>query len=180
MFPADAQPNTRNSKPYQDFIKYYARTPLFLQNIGPMMLLLLFNISNLGGSNSSLNRAQLTAKTCWLLAMAEFLRPFDLERVDLDTTTVSFDKVLSLSIVAPEEKSQGQCVTKVIMLHPHTNPLLYPVAVFEEYKQRIASSDRRAVHPLFLKSPLFFSFQNFLYSIKMPPLMDIRCQVSGS
>lgn len=36
-----------------------------------------------------------TAKTCWLLAMVGFLRPSNLERVDLDATTVSSDKFLS-------------------------------------------------------------------------------------
>ncbi|PHZ07828.1 uncharacterized protein RHIMIDRAFT_242178 [Rhizopus microsporus ATCC 52813] len=82
--------------------------------------------------------------------MAGFLRPSDLERVDLDATMVSSDKVLFLNIIAPKEKRHGQRVTKVITIHPHTDPFLCPVAVFEEYKQRIASSDCRTAHPLFL------------------------------
>ncbi|RCH96574.1 hypothetical protein CU097_012933 [Rhizopus azygosporus] len=81
--------------------------------------------------------------------MAGFLRPSDLERVDLDATTVSSDKVLSLSIVAPKEKRQDQRVARVTMIHSHTDPLLCSMAAFEEYKQRIASSDCRAAHPLF-------------------------------
>ncbi|ORE06613.1 hypothetical protein BCV72DRAFT_180065, partial [Rhizopus microsporus var. microsporus] len=63
--------------------------------------------------------------------MAGFLRPSDLERVDLDATMVSSDKVLFLNIIDPKEKRHGQRVTKVITIHPHTDPFLYPVAVFE-------------------------------------------------
>ncbi|KAG1176102.1 hypothetical protein G6F70_000066 [Rhizopus microsporus] len=63
----------------------------------------------------------------------------------------------------PKEKRRGQRIVKTITIHPHHNPLLCPVAVFEECKQRIASSDCRTAHPLFptIKlTRLFRSLQN--------------------
>ncbi|CAO3699510.1 unnamed protein product [Rhizopus microsporus] len=138
MFPNDNQSDIRNSRLYQDFIKALRSNTILLLKHWSCDVTPAIQYLKSWGLNSALNKAQLTAKTCWLLAMAGFLRPSDLERVDLDATTT-------------------------ITIHPHHNPLLCPVAVFEECKQRIASSDCRTAHPLFptIKlTRLFRSLQN--------------------
>ncbi|KAL4207011.1 hypothetical protein AB4K20DRAFT_1996359 [Rhizopus microsporus] len=137
MFSADTQ--SRNSRLYQDFIKALRSSIIFsLQNIDTVFLLLLFNIPNPGSPSSSLNKAQLTAKIYWILVMA-----------------------------APKEKLQGQRVTKVITIHPHTNSPLCYVAVFEEYKHRIASSDCHTAHPLFPKTYQLFSATSINFSVSI-------------
>lgn len=72
-----------------------------------------------------------------------------------------------LTIVAPKEKLQGQRVTKVITIHPHTNSPLCYVAVFEEYKHRIASSDCHTAHPLFPKTYQLFSATSINFSVSI-------------
>lgn len=53
--------------------------------------------------------------------MAGFLRPSDLERVDLHATSVSSDGMLSLIIITPKEKRRGQRIVKTITIHPYHN-----------------------------------------------------------
>lgn len=95
MFPNDNQSDIRNSRLYQDFIKALRSNTILLLKHWSCDVTPAIQYLKSWGLNSALNKAQLTAKTCWLLAMAGFLRPSDLERVDLDATTVSSDKFLS-------------------------------------------------------------------------------------
>ncbi|CEG76407.1 hypothetical protein RMATCC62417_11306 [Rhizopus microsporus] len=148
MFPADDQNNICTSTIYLEFMKALRSqtiqpTKHWTYDISPATVFLLIL-----GPNITITEEQLTAKTCWLLAMAGFLHPSDLECVDLHATTVSSDGVLSL-IIASKEKRCGQRIVKTITIHPHHNLLLCPVAAFEAYKSRIAYSTYITEHPVF-------------------------------
>ncbi|ORE09498.1 hypothetical protein BCV72DRAFT_260772 [Rhizopus microsporus var. microsporus] len=104
------------------------------------------------GPNITITEEQLTVKTCWLLAMAGFLRHSD----------------LSLPTYMPPEKRRSQRIVKTITTHPHYNLLLYPVTAFEACKSRIAYSTRITEHPIFPNQQLhrFFRFiQGYRISI---------------
>ncbi|ORE21006.1 hypothetical protein BCV71DRAFT_253862 [Rhizopus microsporus] len=105
--------------------------------------------------------------TCWLLAMADFFRPSDVERVDLHAARVSSDDVLSLIIITSKEKQRGQRIVRTITIHPHCNPLLCSVAAFEAYKSRIACSICITGHPVFLNQQLH-RFLRFIQDHNIP------------
>ncbi|CEI98270.1 hypothetical protein RMCBS344292_12383 [Rhizopus microsporus] len=133
MFSAEDQNDIRTSTIYLEFMKALRSqtiqpTKHWTYDISPAIEFLLTL-----GPNITITEEQLNAKTCWLLAMAHFLRPSDLERVDLHATSVSSDGVLSLIIIAPKEKPRGQRIVKTITIHSHHSPLLCPVAAFEAY-----------------------------------------------
>ena len=92
---------------------------------------------------------KLTAKTAWLLSTVGFLRPSDVERIDLHQRSVSPDLVLKLVILAPKEKRQGNRITKAVTIHPHNNPLLCPVLAYHAYGLKIAHSEAITPHPAF-------------------------------
>ncbi|KAF1807773.1 hypothetical protein V8B55DRAFT_1319799 [Mucor lusitanicus] len=100
------------------------------------------------GTNSRLSLEELTVKTAWLLAMVGFLRPSDLERIDLDQCTTSSANVLQLVIVAPKETRQGSRITKTVTIHPHANHLICPVSAYKEYQCRVASSAVLVPYPV--------------------------------
>ncbi|KAG2222340.1 hypothetical protein INT45_009813 [Circinella minor] len=75
----------------------------------------------------------LTAKLAWLLAIVGFLRPSDLERIDLAQCSISQDDILSLVI----------------------DPLVCPVNTYKAYCSRVASTSVVSVpHPVFTQVSL--------------------------
>lgn len=70
-----------------------------------------------------------------------------------------------LHILALKEKRQEKRVTKVIMIHLHTDSPLYSIAIFEEYKHRIVSPDCHIAHPLFPKIYQLFSATSANFSL---------------
>jgi hypothetical protein len=112
------------------------------------------------GLNEQLSLEQLTAKTAWLLAMVGFLRPSDIERIDLSQCSVSSDNILKLVVVAPKEKRFGSRITKAITIHPHPNDLLCPVLAYISYLSRIASNNAPTPHPAFAEVAIDALFRN--------------------
>ncbi|KAI9466494.1 hypothetical protein BDB00DRAFT_751203, partial [Zychaea mexicana] len=101
------------------------------------------------GPNVHLSPAQLTAKNCWLLAICGFMHPSDIERTDLDRCLIDeASGKLTLTIVCPKERRQGQRITKTISIDSHEEPLFCPVTAFAVYKTRFASQSCHAPHPV--------------------------------
>ncbi|KAI9496844.1 hypothetical protein BDB00DRAFT_735266, partial [Zychaea mexicana] len=101
------------------------------------------------GPNVHLSPAQLTAKICWLLAVCGFMRPSDIERTDLDGCLIDeASGKLTLTVVCPKERRQGQRITKTISIDSHEEPLFCLVAAFAVYKTRFASQPCHAPHPV--------------------------------
>ncbi|PHZ09906.1 uncharacterized protein RHIMIDRAFT_40387 [Rhizopus microsporus ATCC 52813] len=74
MFPADTQSDIRNSRLFQDFIKALRSNTILSPKHWSYDVTPAIQYLKSWGPNSALNKAQLTAKACWLLAMAGFLR----------------------------------------------------------------------------------------------------------
>ncbi|KAI8144646.1 hypothetical protein BJV82DRAFT_536349, partial [Fennellomyces sp. T-0311] len=98
--------------------------------------------------NDQLEPADLTRKLAWLLGVCGFMRPSDIERVDLDQSIrpATEEDPLVLFVVAPKEKRQGKHITKTVTLARHTVVLFCPVQAFLVYMRRIASSPCIAPH----------------------------------
>ncbi|KAG1128871.1 hypothetical protein G6F37_013651 [Rhizopus arrhizus] len=77
------------------------------------------------------------------------MRPSDLERIDLDNTSILSGNILYLRVLAPKEKRRGSRISKTITIHPHSNSLLCPVAAFMCYRERFASTACMVSHPVF-------------------------------
>ncbi|KAI7880462.1 uncharacterized protein EV154DRAFT_401566, partial [Mucor mucedo] len=149
LFPLQVQNTIRMSDEYTQFckaLKANTINPLrtWDYNITPALEYLISL-----GPTSSLSKDRLTTKTAWLLAMVGFLRPSDLERVDLTQCSISQDMILKLVIVAPKEKRAGARITKAITIHPHDNPLLCPVLAYQTYCTKIAHLEAMTPHPVF-------------------------------
>lgn len=100
------------------------------------------------GSNSVMPIEDLTRKLCWLLALCSFLRPSDIERVDLDASDWSSnpDRLL-LTVVAPKEKRFGQRIRRQVTLRAHNDSKICPVAAFRAYVARHACQPCHESHP---------------------------------
>lgn len=100
------------------------------------------------GPNYSMALLDLTTKLCWLLGVCGFMRPSDIERINLDESvcTTFSDKVI-LKVVAPKEKRLGQRIQKEIIIRQHDDPLLCPVAALQSYLSRHAHHPCRFPHP---------------------------------
>jgi hypothetical protein len=77
------------------------------------------------GPNHCLLLPDLTAKLCWLLGVCGFMRPLDIERIDLDQSSTShFDDRIVLIVVAPKEKRLSQRIQKEIVIRQHRSFLM--------------------------------------------------------
>ncbi|KAG1041281.1 hypothetical protein G6F43_012116 [Rhizopus delemar] len=90
----------------------------------------------------------LTAKTAWLLAMVGFLRPSDIQRIDIDQCSIQQD-ILTLVVVAPKETRRSERITKAITIHPHQNPAICPVLAYTSYIQAVQDYHTKVPHPTF-------------------------------
>jgi hypothetical protein len=81
------------------------------------------------GANHTILLLDLTAKLCLLLGVCGFMRPLDIERINLDESICDHytDKVI-LKVVGPKEKRLGQWITKEITIQRHDDSLICPVA----------------------------------------------------
>ena len=90
------------------------------------------------GPNHSMALLDLTTKLCWLIGVCGFMRPSDIERINLDESvcTTFSDKVI-LKVVSPKEKRLGQRIQKEIIIRQHDDPLLCPVTASQSYLSRL-------------------------------------------
>ncbi|KAG1049039.1 hypothetical protein G6F43_008611 [Rhizopus delemar] len=149
MFSTPDQDTIRKSQVYQEFFQGLRHSSIqptrsWDYNVIPITDYLLSL-----GPNSDLSPALLTTKTAWLLAVVGFLRPSDIERIDLDNTSILSGNILQLRILAPKKKRRGTRISKTINIHPHNNPLLCPVSAFVCYRERLASVPCKVNHPVF-------------------------------
>ena len=101
------------------------------------------------GSNHSLPLPDLTAKLCWLLGVCGFMRPSNIERIDLDQSSTShFDDRIVLIVVAPKEKRLSQRIQKEIVIRQHSDSFLCPVAAVRHYIHRHARRPCHFPHPI--------------------------------
>ncbi|KAI9014432.1 hypothetical protein CLU79DRAFT_721829 [Phycomyces nitens] len=104
------------------------------------------------GPNDTMTISQLTHKLCWLLAITGFLRPSDIERIDLDdtefTSLSSPVPTLVLTVDCPKEKRSGQPIVRSVHICPHHDPVLCPVLVFQSYMHRMVSAPCHLPHPI--------------------------------
>ncbi|KAH8557085.1 hypothetical protein BGW37DRAFT_463295 [Umbelopsis sp. PMI_123] len=83
------------------------------------------------GSNDSMPLAELTKKLCWLLGLCGFLRPSDIERINLEESDwTSTEDSISLMIVYPKGKRLRQRIKKPVTIRSHSQIHLCPVAAF--------------------------------------------------
>ncbi|KAI8326686.1 hypothetical protein EDC96DRAFT_550176 [Choanephora cucurbitarum] len=73
----------------------------------------------------------LQGKVAFLMGMAAFLRPSDLQRIDLLSCVIDSSGILSSNVVAPKERRKKQRIIKQLTIHPHAaNASLCPVVAF--------------------------------------------------
>ncbi|PVU95614.1 hypothetical protein BB561_001700 [Smittium simulii] len=89
------------------------------------------------GPTNNLNTKELTAKTCWLIAVCGFLRASDIHRVDDERTEISNNSI-KLIICAPKEKCKSSLIERLVEIKAHSDEILCPVIAYKIYKQRIA------------------------------------------
>ena len=99
------------------------------------------------GPNHSMPLPDLTAKLCWLLGVCGFMRPSDIERVDLDKSSLHLQDKVALTVVAPKEKRLGQRIHKDVTIRQHSDPLLCPIAALQSYLDRYAHRPCQFPHP---------------------------------
>ncbi|KAI8594915.1 hypothetical protein EDD21DRAFT_392570 [Dissophora ornata] len=98
------------------------------------------------GPNSDIPLDGLTRKLCWLLGTCGFMRPDDILCVDAAQVKIVNDN-LELSVVFPKETRGFQRIINIVVLAPHPDPLLCPVAAFTEYRARTSARDTQHDHP---------------------------------
>ncbi|KAG0282676.1 hypothetical protein BGZ98_006663, partial [Dissophora globulifera] len=98
-------------------------------------------------NNDDMSMEELTQKLCWLLGMCAFLRPSDIERIDLDNCRVN-DDFISLHVVRPKETSSGIHKAKSVILRAHSmDTQLCPVRTFKDYVRLQANNKISVPHP---------------------------------
>lgn len=85
--------------------------------------------------------SDLNKKTAFLLAMAAFLRPSDLERISLQDCQVNRQGDLTISIKAPKERRAGRLIIKTLLIkHNSDYKELCPVLAFVALRDHPAAS----------------------------------------
>jgi hypothetical protein len=94
-------------------------------------------------SDNSAPLADLNKKTAFLLAMAAFLRPSDLERISLQHCSVTSHGDLLIKVVAPKELRAGRRIVKSLSIRKNDNfKELCPVCTFISLKSHPAAVKR--------------------------------------
>ncbi|KAG1393181.1 hypothetical protein G6F60_011647 [Rhizopus arrhizus] len=101
--------------------------------------------------NASTSLASLQGKLAFLLGVACFFRPSDLQRIPFASVNVSSDLTsLSLEVHCPKEKRRGRRIIKTFQVCAHTQvPVLCPVQTFLAYRERRPQGSSA---PLFVNS----------------------------
>ena len=108
-------------------------------------------------SRGSTTVYRLQIKLAFLLSMAAFLRPSDLERIPFGSCSVDRSTgALTFSVVAPKEKRKGRRIIKPYTIHPHRdNPELCPVQCFLAIRDHPHLTGRSRDTALFINSKNF-------------------------
>ncbi|OMJ16394.1 hypothetical protein AYI69_g7850, partial [Smittium culicis] len=77
-----------------------------------------------------LKTKDLTAKTCWLIAICGLMRASDIHRID-DIRTIRKDNSVVFVILAPKEKRQGRPIERPCEIKSHTNLMFCPVHAYD-------------------------------------------------
>jgi hypothetical protein len=94
-------------------------------------------------SDSSTPLVVLNKKTAFLLAMAAFLRPSDLERISMHHCLISARGDLIIEIIAPKELLAGRRIVKTLTIRPNDHfKELCPVRAFLALKAHPLASKR--------------------------------------
>ncbi|PVU94848.1 hypothetical protein BB561_002206 [Smittium simulii] len=88
------------------------------------------------GPTNNLNTKELTAKSCWLIAVCGFLRASNIYRVD-DERTKILNNSIKLIICAPKEKRKSNPIERLVEIKAHSDEIICPDIVYKIYKQRI-------------------------------------------
>ncbi|KAG1050395.1 hypothetical protein G6F43_007325 [Rhizopus delemar] len=95
----------------------------------------------------------LQQKTAFLLAMAAFLRPSDLSRIELTSAIIDpNNSTLTFNIGAPKERRRGLKIIKPVMIYPHMEANLCPVIAYLALRDHQAVRERRPPSALFVNS----------------------------
>lgn len=145
------EPNIReliqSTKPFQDFFDNLKSLNVRSFDKPEFDLQPAIDLIYSWGANSDLSIENLTRKLCFLLAITGFLRYSDLHRINVDKTHVRSSALLRLVIDCPKEKRLGSPIEKVINIHGHPNPILCPIATYQAYLSRVASTACHGPHP---------------------------------
>ncbi|KAI9020979.1 hypothetical protein CLU79DRAFT_861856, partial [Phycomyces nitens] len=90
-------------------------------------------LAHLAGIDSATSTplAPLSRKTAFLVAMAAFLRPSDLSRLQLLSARVDPSSgALSFDILGPKEWRNGRRIVKTIAIQHHSSPFCCPIRAF--------------------------------------------------
>jgi hypothetical protein len=138
----------RDSFAHRRFFQAVEETTVRADRSRPVDISLILQYFRNLGSNDTMALMDLTTKLCWLLGVCGFLRPSDIERIDLrECDWTSQTDRLSLLIIDPKEKRLGQRIQKSVQIRAHPDPLLCPVAAFRTYYQRHALCPCLHPHP---------------------------------
>jgi hypothetical protein len=100
------------------------------------------------GPNKDLSMSALTKKLCWLLGICGFMRPSDIEYINLAHKKFELtESQCVLPVVRPKETRNGQPIHKCITIKCHDDPLLCPVQTMTEYLHRIHDHKIMVPHP---------------------------------
>ena len=106
-------------------------------------------------SSTTTALSPLQGKVAFLMGMAAFLRPSDLQRIDLLSCVVDSSGILSFNVVAPKERCKKQRIIKQLTIHPHANNAsICPVAAFLALRDRHRLQRVRPPSALFVQSGL--------------------------
>lgn len=100
------------------------------------------------GPNEDLSILALTQKLCWLLGTCGFLRPNDIQCIDLSNNRFHLHQVSSvLPIMIPKETRGSNRICHYTMIRNHNDPLLCPIKTLNEYLRRIQGHEITVAHP---------------------------------
>lgn len=100
------------------------------------------------GPNENLAILPLTQKLCWLLGTCGFLRPNDIQCIDLSNNRFHLHQISTvLPIMIPKETRGGNRICRYTTISSHDDLLLCPIKALSEYLQRIQGHEITVAHP---------------------------------
>jgi hypothetical protein len=100
------------------------------------------------GPNEGLDLLTLTQKLCWLLGICGFLRPSDIQCIDLSNGRFQLQEVSAiLPILLPKETRGGSRICKYTTIKSVDDQLVCPLKALQEYIRRIEEHTTLVAHP---------------------------------
>jgi hypothetical protein len=100
------------------------------------------------GPNEGLDLLTLTQKLCWLLGICGFLRPSDIQCIDLSNNRFQLQEVSAiLPILLPKETRGGSRICKYTTIKNVDDHLVCPLKTLKEYIRRIEEHTSTVAHP---------------------------------